>query len=279
MSPKVNPLNIEYSVGNAYSIPNYFASDLISLGEGSSSKGNQPKWATFDGKLFIKECFNYDGKVRRDDLVEVISSKYASLCTGVSAVQYRKCTVNGRRAVYSENFLGDNEQFVSFERLRKAHGTTISPYEKHSAYENYATLCKLFLEYTGIDLSLYLYKMALLDFIIANEDRHYNNFGVIYNGLTGAYREAPLFDFGLGMFEHDTIYSTLPYCKAVECINGKPFSRKSENVFKLLSANKELNEVILPKRVVLSDFEFPSIRAKKLFTERNTMLGVEVQDE
>ena len=45
----------------------------------------------------------------------------------------------------------------------------------------------------------------MADLLLLNEDRHYNNLGLLYTD-SGSFGVAPLFDFGLGLFEHGKIY-------------------------------------------------------------------------
>ena len=58
--------------------------------------------------------------------------------------------------------------------------------------------------FCNVNYTDYLIVMAIIDFLIGNEDRHLNNFGVLTDDST--YRLLPLFDFGLGLFEHDRRY-------------------------------------------------------------------------
>ena len=65
--------------------------------------------------------------------------------------------------------------------------------------------------------------MIVFDFLLGNEDRHYNNFGVLFR--EGEFKVAPLFDFGLGLFEHDKKYSNLDLDNAILKMDGKPFNK------------------------------------------------------
>ena len=47
---------------------------------------------------------------------------------------------------------------------------------------------------TGLDIHEYLANTFCLDMLILNEDRHFNNLGIIYNGTS--FRPAPIFDNG-----------------------------------------------------------------------------------
>ena len=75
----------------------------------------------------------------------------------------------------------------------------------------------------GIDITDYLIVMIVFDYLLGNEDRHYNNFGV--TRVDGEYRVAPLFDFGLGLFEHDNVYNGHTLQEATSIMDGKPFHK------------------------------------------------------
>ena len=85
--------------------------------------------------------------------------------------------------------------------------------------------------------------MLLFDFLICNEDRHLNNFGVLKDETDGSYRFPPLLDSGyaLGFMqaEHRPVEQYLYSCKA------KPFST---------SFSKQLHLVNqLPSGIALPD--------------------------
>lgn len=74
----------------------------------------------------------------------------------------------------------------------------IRPKANHeNNYTHYVKLCK---EFGLKDIEHDLDQMLVLDYIIANEDRHFNNFGIVRNAdtleWTGA---APIFDSGTSL--------------------------------------------------------------------------------
>ena len=79
-----------------------------------------------------------------------------------------------------------------------------------------------FTKMTGLDARPYLDTMLVFDYLICNEDRHLNNFGVLKNMRDNSYRFPPLFDNGyaLGFMqaEYKPVEQYLYACKA------KPFS-------------------------------------------------------
>ena len=67
--------------------------------------------------------------------------------------------------------------------------------------------------------------MIVLDFIIANEDRHFNNFGLVRNAVTlewiGA---APIFDCGTSLWYNTQESRIKPLAPSLQ---GKPFKKNA----------------------------------------------------
>ena len=106
-----------------------------------------------------------------------------------------------------------------------------------SAKDNYELVIDLFYKLTGLDARDYLNTMLLFDFLICNEDRHLNNFGVLKDETDGSYRFPPLFDSGyaLGFMqaERRPVKQYLYSCKA------KPFS---DQLFQTAASDKTASE-------------------------------------
>ena len=98
-----------------------------------------------------------------------------------------------------------------------------------SVYQHYVNCC----EALGIDVVPSLDRMIVVDYIIANEDRHLNNFGLIREAESlkwiGA---APIFDSG-SSFGYDMLPFEILSGKRVTC---KPFKNHHEEQLKLVSS-------------------------------------------
>lgn len=199
----------------------------------SSSKGNQRKWVELSTGRYIKEQFFYQGKYWNDWKVELLSSIiHKTMDTRVKIVEQSPVQLDcGTMAVISDNFCAEDETFISFNRIIQRKGIEYN--EKLFPLEKFEFVKNTVLEECGIDITEYLIVMAVIDYILLNEDRHLNNFGVI-KGSYG-YREAPLFDFGLGLFEHDKKYEGKLYDTAVLRINGKPFCEDMQAILYALA--------------------------------------------
>ena len=84
----------------------------------------------------------------------------------------------------------------------------------------------------NVDISEYIVYMTILDYLILSIDRHYNNFGALI--INGRFEFCPLFDFGLGLFEHDKKYTNVSLTEALKSTDFKPLGRKPDVVIKFL---------------------------------------------
>ena len=193
---------------------------IIKLNVGSSSKGNQNKWYDTVNKMYIKEQFYYQGNYWKDYMVENLSTIIASRCNLTGVVEQHIVTLStGRIGVASYDFCEPGARFVPIKEIIDSKFVVKNQGHPFKVYDY---LIKKVSE-LGIDWHDYLNKMILLDFLLGNEDRHLNNFGLLEKD--GKFEVAPLFDFGLGLFEHDMKYMTASLGICRYWMDGKPFSK------------------------------------------------------
>jgi len=125
-----------------------------------------------------------------------------------------------------EDFITSDTEFVSAERVMHTAKQDINT----SIYNHYITCC----ETLGItDITHAIDQMIVLDYIIANEDRHFNNFGLIRNAETlewiGA---APIFDSGSSL-GYDKLPEQILNGKGIDC---KPFKTNHEEQLSLVTS-------------------------------------------
>ena len=125
-----------------------------------------------------------------------------------------------------EDFITPDTELVSAWRVMQ----TSKKDNSTSVYRHYMNCC----EALGVKgMVLAIDQMIVLDYIIANEDRHQNNFGLVRNADTlewiGA---APIFDSGSSL-GYDKLAGQIISGKGVEC---KPFKRSHEEQLKLVSS-------------------------------------------
>lgn len=124
-----------------------------------------------------------------------------------------------------EDFITRDTELVSAWRVMQATKRDNST----SVYRHYLNCC----EALGIaDITHAIDQMIVLDYIIANEDRHLNNFGLIRNAETLEWiGVAPIFDSGSSL-GYDKLPAQILSGKDVDC---KPFKKKHEEQLRLVT--------------------------------------------
>ena len=196
-------------------------SNWIKLDSCTSSKGNQVKYYSEVEQAYIKLQFYYDSQFWHDELVEVIASELFYNKFDIPVIEQFPVLTNEGWGTYSKDFT-NGKTFISFATLcEKYFGDIIQiPYA-----ERFVRIRDIINKCCNLDVTDYLLVMALTDTIVLNEDRHYNNFGVLYKD--DIYTISPLFDYGLGLFEHDSSYTASKYNNNLEValrkVKSKPF--------------------------------------------------------
>ena len=111
-------------------------------------------------------------------------------------VEYTPCLINGKNGCYSNDFLNNEENFITLYRLYKnVTGRDLATFCSKMDYDDAIEYVINFVrEQTKLDIREYLANTFLLDMVILNEDRHFNNLGIIYDGTD--FKCAPIFDNG-----------------------------------------------------------------------------------
>ena len=217
---------------NGYDYVDLDDKNIIKLESSSSSKGNQSKYYDTINRRYIKEQFMYQGIKWKDYIVENLSYIIGKqLNTDIKIIKQDIVQLsNGNYGVRSDDFAIDKQR-ISIAKITNINNI----YDKLDKPD--LVFNQLLQVYTDIGIDIneaknYLYVMIILDFILGNEDRHYNNMGIILDN--GKYTISPLFDFGLGLFEHDSRYIGKTLFSAKALMSGKPFSRDLSNAFDMI---------------------------------------------
>lgn len=130
-----------------------------------------------------------------------------------------------------EDFITPDTELISAWRVMKTQKKSNS----HSVYQHFLTCCQS-LGVTNIVSALD--QMLVLDYIIANEDRHLNNFGLLRNPETLEWiGMAPIFDSGSSL-GYDRIASRIGMDHDTVC---KPFKKRHEEQLRLVSSFDWIN--------------------------------------
>lgn len=204
--------------------------------------------------------FDYQGRKWNDDLVEVAASNLGTQF-GFYCLQQYLGVIDGLDCSYSKVF---NGKFIAYKRIDPDAGL----YDYRDGVDQLKFAINCIKRKTDVDCSRYFYQMLLLDYLVCNEDRHLYNFGVLQtvNGNT----VAPLFDFGLGLFEHDNVYNGKDLLSAEKAASKKPFGKR----LPLIEWLEKEYGFDRPVSVDLNGFIFPSKLAEEWLHYALNMLGI-----
>ena len=125
-----------------------------------------------------------------------------------------------------EDFINPDTELVSAWRIMQS----VKKDNNTSIYQHYINCC----EAIGMDdIKQQMNEMIVVDFLIANEDRHQNNFGLLRNAETLEWiGTAPIFDSGSSL-GYDKLTNQIKSGKNLIC---KPFKKTHEEQLKLVTA-------------------------------------------
>lgn len=233
ISPKDKPLlwkNINFfdnsfsdDVGNLLFGYGEF-SDFMSLVSPDNTSDGQliKKWKISDSKrVLIKGGSN---PYQQEPLCEVIASEIAERL-GIEHTEYKIIWENDRPFSVCKDFITSETELVSAYNIMK----NVKKPNDLSEYEFYIKC----VEELGIkNIRQQTEKMLVLDFLICNEDRHYNNFGLVRNAVTLEWEGvAPVFDCGTSLWYNTQENLIKPLAPS---ISSKPFKKTHSEQIKLV---------------------------------------------
>lgn len=180
------------------------------------------RWKIIDGKrCLIKGGSN---PFRQQPMNEVIATEIMNRL-GIPCVPYSVVWDGGAPYSVCEDFVDENTELIPAWRIIKTRKQSNST-SMYSHFVNCADALGI------MDAVEFLDRMIVLDYIIANEDRHLNNFGALRNAETLEWLGmAPIYDSGSSL-GYDKSVPLMMNAREVIC---KPFKKHHEEQLKLVS--------------------------------------------
>jgi len=223
--------------------------DLMSP-DNTSDGWLKKQWKIMNGKRCLVK--GGSGATQQEPYNEVIASCIMKRLT-IPHIAYELMEQDDYPYSVCENFLNPDTELVTAWYVMQ----TIQKPNHVSVYQHYKACC----EQLGMSsISDSIDQMIVLDYLIANEDRHQNNFGVIRNANTLEYLGvAPVYDSGSSLWFSKPL-SMIGSRTKLEC---KPFKSKHEEQIKLVQSFDWLD---LSKLKGIAD-EFADILSDSLFID------------
>lgn len=177
------------------------------------------RWLISNGKKFLMKGSYGAYRFEQEPVNEVVVSLLAKRL-GIDCVEYFLDYFDGHPYSLCENFLGKGEEFVPARNL-----TWLCNDLRNYSLDSFLNCCEM----VGmLDVKESVEKMLTLDFIVANEDRHFYNFGFVRDAESLEWKGfSPVFDSGSSLwFRYSSCFSDVP---------SKPFARTHEKQLRCVS--------------------------------------------
>ena len=188
----------------------------------NTTNGNLKKcWRIIDGKRVLLKSGSYP--FQQQPFSEVIASRIMDRL-GIDHVPYSVTWINDEPYSVCEDFVTKDTELISAWQIMQLR--TKANHENE--YLHFVDICSEI----GVDIVPALDRMIVLDYIIANEDRHFNNFGLLRDANTLEWQgAAPIFDSGTSLW-----YNRNTAQIARNNIICKPFKKTHGEQLKLVSS-------------------------------------------
>lgn len=181
------------------------------------------RWKIIDGKRCLLKAGS--NPFMQQPFNEVIATIVAQRL-GIPHVPYSLLWDDNTPYSVCEDFITPDTELVSAWRVMQSQAKD----NNTSVYRHYLNCCEA-LGIPGMEHAIN--QMIVLDYLIANEDRHQNNFGLIRNANTLEWiGVAPIFDSGSSL-GYDKLPSQILSPHNIEC---KPFKKTHEEQLKLVTS-------------------------------------------
>ena len=181
------------------------------------------RWAILDRKRCLVKAGS--GPFQQQPFGEVIAAKIAERL-GIPHIPYTLLWDEGLPYSVCEDFVTPNTELIPAWRVMQ----TQKKDNQTSVYQHYRNCC----EKLGVpNVTHALNQMMVLDYLIANEDRHFNNFGLLRSPDTLEWLgPAPIYDSGSSL-GYDKLTPQIRSGRNVAC---KPFKKTHQDQLRLVTS-------------------------------------------
>ncbi|MBO4858782.1 MAG: HipA domain-containing protein [Treponema sp.] len=226
------------------------------------------KWIIKDNERFLLK--GGSSPYEQEPFNEVLATKICE-CLSIPHAEYNLVEIKDKYYCSCNNITTKNTELVSAWYIIN----TRKKDKNINAIEHLINCCKEMNIENEENLKNSLGKMILLDYIIANTDRHYKNFSFLRNSNTLEWIGfAPVFDTGTSMFnKKSTEELKLPYFTDSSNIEAKPFYSKQLKQLEYFSTIIALQDINFTTLKDIPDYYSELLSTnKKISKERRELL-------
>lgn len=249
-------------------------SSLSLLSPDNTSDGwLKKKWIIDNGERILLKGGSGEGQ--QEPFNEILA---AEICRklGIPHVDYSIVENDGRYYSDCKDFITPDTELISAWHIKNI----LKKSNSDSEYKHLLKCCKA-LGMSDIEqIEKQICQMLVVDSIIANSDRHYNNFGFVRNADTLEWKGlAPVFDTGTSMFHDSSIYDLKQGIAGSPCkIAAKPFAKTHEEQIKKLPCAKYCKDLPFKNLADISEFAFELFKQNRHLEGKTPLLCTILQD-
>lgn len=181
------------------------------------------RWKVINGKRCLVKAGS--SPFMQEPLNEVVATKLHQRLGCQNYVSYFLLLENGIPYSVCKDFIDTDTELVNAASINRS----MKKGSQNSSYQHFLQACSQL----GIPgMKEFLDYILVFDYIMANTDRHFGNFGAVRNVITLEWvGPAPVFDSGTSLW-HDKLTKNI---HGYDTIEGKPFYADAERQMKLVS--------------------------------------------
>ena len=204
--------------------------------DGTSDGWLKKKWIIADGKRYLMK--GGSGVYRQEPFNEVIAGRIMTRL-GIDCVDYTLKIEGGKPYSLCENFVTSGTELVTAWRVKESRRKE----DRDSAYAHLSRAVDE-LEIPGVESAIE--RMLTLDFIINNEDRHYNNFGFVRDAGTLEWiGMAPIYDSGTSLWHGTNSVGEKTECKPFRSTHAEQIKLARDLSWFNIEALRDLKDEII----------------------------------
>lgn len=225
------------------------------------------KWIIDNGQRILLK--GGSGESQQEPFNEVLASEICRRLN-INHVDYSIAVYDGRYYSACKDFISVDTELVSAWHIKNV----LKKENAESEYSHFLRCCKA-AGMTNIEnIENQICQMLVLDCIVANSDRHFNNFGFIRDANTLEwYGLAPVFDTGTSLFHDLSVYDLRNGFADIEHkIKSKPFAKTHQEQIKKLPCSKYCKTLPFENLADIFNWAEALFRRNKHLSEKNHLL-------
>ena len=231
------------------------------------------KWIIDNGERILLK--GGSGESQQEPFNEVLAAEVCKRL-GIPHVEYSIVENDGRYYSACKDFITPDTELISAWHVKNV----LKKSNNDSEYKHLLKCCKALRMNNNKQIEKQICQMLVVDFIVANSDRHFNNFGFVRNADTLLLIVlSPVYDTGTSMFHDSSIYDLKNGIAAVPYkIVAKPFAKNHQEQIKKLPCSEYCKDLPFNNLSDISDYALALYKQNHHLGEKAPLLCTILQD-